>query len=66
MKKSDNFLSDFLFFCRCCSTGNGRAEKAERAGKNGEEWEEWEEWEGMSSKLVLASHSRLKLFLISS
>ena len=34
MKKSDNFLSDFLFFCRCCSTGKkyGKAVKAGRAG----------------------------------
>ena len=40
--------------------------KAERAVKNGEGWEEWEEWEGMSSKLVLAAHSSVKLFLISS
>ena len=31
-----------------------------------EEWGGWEEWEGMSSKLVLAAHSSVKLFLISS
>ena len=43
MKKSDNFLSDFLFFV-------GVVAQVEIW----EGWEGYEEWEGMSSKLVLA------------
>lgn len=49
MKKSDNFLSDFLFFV-------GVVAQVE-IWEGCEEWEGWEgceEWEGMSSKLVLA------------
>lgn len=68
MKKSDNFLSDFLFFCRCCSTGRnmGGLRRLRGLGRMGKNGKNGEEWEGMSSKLVLAAHSSVKLFLISS
>ncbi len=42
MKKSDNFLSDFLFLYY-----------VGEIWKSWEGWEGCEEWKGMSSKLVL-------------